>query len=191
MNVNEVIAPVRRTRWQRIRGWLLLLIFLAAVGAGGYYALNNPDRVYVKTEEVDISSGRMRNTTTLFGRRIGQTVLETAISQTIGSSAAPANWQIVSVTSPLPLKDIDTPYGDAFAQINTLENLWSLTPFSDDARREVALNLIKLWNLKDDAHDYVQTINGMAWKNPDKPIQKITASDLPNVANFEHPAPAQ
>lgn len=125
---------------------LAIALFVAAASVVPVHLL------YARSVQFDIRTGRRLTTTRLLGRTVSQAVSETpfSLALTPTDKAVPADWQPIGCVRVYgsfgfrPRLELTT-WGSAASDARELEEIWSLGPFTPEARRASALRLLSLW----------------------------------------------
>lgn len=105
-------------------------------------------RLNCSTIEIDLGSGRVRNTRYLFWVPVRRTVSDSALTKEllqtdIGTSQC--EWQPVSTQSPRARHSPHYRYHGALSQIRELEIYWETAGVPKNCRRMAAIHLLHLW----------------------------------------------
>lgn len=133
-------------------------------------------------DDVDIRSGRLRQTYYVLYVCISERTEETWLSRVREPANAPPDWRRVNTFSPWVSYSPHYAYHGALMQIAQLEQLDQLIPFQPDARREIADRLLTLWQASDsyyEAGEYVRKVSATAMKLLHEGANVVQASDLP------------
>jgi hypothetical protein len=171
---------------RRARERLVVVVFLGAVVllvlSLLWWLYPNVSRT---NYEVDIRSGRIRLTHFFLTRQTSQQIEESPISKLLPPPTTQPDWHYV-VTSELGSNvRAHWNFHGAIAQMSRLETLWLMTRFTDDAKREVARNVLNLWQDSGsyfDAGTYIQTLEAASDRASTKPGTILTIADLPPPA---------
>jgi hypothetical protein len=143
-------------------------------------------------EKVDLNTGRIRRQWELLGIYVSDTIEESAISRILATEIAdkPANWRIVNTFSPLVNYSPHYSYHAAIWQIQELELDWKVVPFTEEAKKQAARDILMLWQLGkgyNPVNKYMQEIETISEKRiKNKPMENkpITVDDLPDIKTF-------
>ncbi len=97
------------------------------------------------SNEVDISTGRIRHTRHLFWRQISESIEESPVSRALGTNIGPEVWMFDSTFSPNVRNSPHYAFHGAKLQIRTLELIWKLGGFTPEAKTLTAEWLLRLW----------------------------------------------
>jgi hypothetical protein len=143
-----------RIPWQCLRRWAVGLVVLACI----LLLLFNIvpwARIDSVQQEVDINTGRLRTTRHFLGTvrvRVEDSPLTQALTGEDLRGVQP-DWQLVTIFC--PSFDRQSPhhrYFGAATQIFALQDLWASASFAPAAKREIARQLLKLWQTSGDYH---------------------------------------
>jgi hypothetical protein len=135
-------------------------------------------------EQVDINSGRIRRQWELAGIHVSKTIEETSISRMLAGETAdkPAIWRTANTFSPLVHYSPHHQYHSAIYQLYQIELYWKMTPFTEEARKQTARDILALWQLNqgdDPVFEYLQKIGTLTQKKIGK--SPIDAGELPSI----------
>ena len=151
-----------------------------------YRVTGNAERVsiYYTNYDIDINTGRTRTTKNLLFYQISNEVKDSILTETIGSfddNVLP-DWKNVSTVVPGAHYYPYPPFHGVFSQIHLVENLWQMFAFSDEAKKHMALCVLKEWQTnKNDyaAGDYIRKVSEIAYeKDKSEHGKLITVEDL-------------
>ena len=131
--------------------------------------------------DIDIRSGRVRETWMLLYCQVSQREKETWLSNAARSAIGPAEWHRVSTLSPGSHISPSYKYGGAISETKMLEQADELIPFEPDARREIAQQVFRFWADEGSyfsANGYVQQVVGIAIDRYDRGASSVTKADL-------------
>jgi len=144
----------------RPKHWLIAIIFvspllLIAVVLSGVLTWSEANSWSVM---VDINTGRLRYTRHLFWIKVADQPIETSLSRLLDpwmDKTTPPEWRYVGTFSPGAGHSPHYSFHSAKHQIDQIEELWLWETFTWDAKRQVANDLVTLWQTKhgDDAVD--------------------------------------
>lgn len=132
-------------------------------------------------DEVDIQSGRVRHTWLLLYCQVSQREEETWLSRAADSNERPPEWRRVNTFSPGSAISPHHMYHGAIHQIEMLSKVDDFIPFEPEARRQVANEVILLWQKGSyfEAGTYVEKVFNAAFDLADSGASRVTAADLP------------
>ena len=140
--------------------------------------------VYCINYDIDINTGRIRTTKNLLFCQISNEVKNSILTETIGSfdeNVLP-DWKNVSTVVPGAQYYPYPPFHGAFNQIEYVEKLWQMFAFSDEAKKHMALCVLKEWQTnKNDsfADEYLRKVSEIAFeKDKSEHGKLITVEDL-------------
>lgn len=171
----------RRWRWTvMLVTAALCIVLLMFSGIIAWTPLNS---LY---QDVDIRTGRMRDTRCLLYYRVNQQIRDSAITLALGpqdlASQVP-DWRRVNTLSP-PMTRYSPHHAfhAAIHQISQIEDAWQIATFSSEAKRDTARTLLALWQKAGSdstAKDYVRSVYELAVQHHNKPTEAILSKDLP------------
>ncbi len=97
------------------------------------------------SNEVDLSTGRIRHTRHLFWRQVSQSIEESPVSRALGTNIGPEVWEFDSTFSPNVRNSPHYSFHGAKGQLRTLETTWRLGNFTPEAKAQTAEWLLRLW----------------------------------------------
>lgn len=134
---------------------------------------------------VDLKSGRIRRTRYILYMKVQDEVRETALSQVLrnnSDASVEPDWHFVNTFSPGSGHSPHYVFHSALGQINELESMWRVHPFSERAQQQVARRVLDLWQAElDDFHagDYIAELwNLAAHYHDNRGRELITVSEL-------------
>ncbi len=147
-------GPVRPGRSAR---WLRRLSLAAGVGAGcalivaiaafAWSSCMPGSRVWCRCVEVDVATGRLRQSSCFFGFTTDERVLDSFVTRVLGPervAAATPQWQTVSVFAPGRDYSPHYVYHSASGQIKMLESICR-EECPEDARLRAVEGLLECW----------------------------------------------
>lgn len=116
---------------------------------------------YRRIEMVDINSGRFKEVTCVCAYPVRSETQETWVSTNTSQSAAMDDWKVVNEFSLGSSISKHFRYHGALSQIQELQMLDRIIPFSADAKREVANSLLREWKTGDSFHagEYIHLVS--------------------------------
>lgn len=105
-------------------------------------------RLNCSTIDIDLGSGRVRNTRYLFWVPVRRTVSDSALTEELLQTdlmASPCEWQPVLTQSPGTRHSPHYRYHGALGQIRELEIYWETAGVPKKCRRMAAIHLLHLW----------------------------------------------
>lgn len=133
-------------------------------------------------EEIDIHSGRVRQTRHLLYCQIAERIDDTWLSRAIDSPGKAADWHRVNTFSPGTHHSPHHRYHGALNQVQTLETLNDSIPFEREARQQVATTMCDLWQSGGSsraAGQYLGKVGEVASKLHQAGAASLKVSDLP------------
>ena len=173
-----------------MRKLIIIPITITAIGLAIYYVILpfffpwSP--ICSENQFIDINTGKSKRAQYLLYIKVSESIGDTAISSLLNIDASP-NWHPVNTFSPGIRYSPHYYFHGAFHQINQILRCWSMCEFSDDAKKESAKNVLKLWQThKDDylADKYISALfTGLIPQMRSGNV--ITTYDLPPIEQFE------
>ena len=138
-------------------------------------------------EDVDINTGRIRYTRYLLYCKMSEKIEDSVLTKTISQfdEDTQPNWQHVNTFSPGVRHSPHYIYHGAIDQIHTVEKLWELYSFSNEAKKHVARHVLEKW--QDDGHyfgvsEYLLEVSEMCDQKKElDPNVTISVTDLSTV----------
>jgi len=130
-------------------------------------------------QEIDIHSGRVRQSRYLFWFKVDEDVRETWLSRAT-TRRGPAEWRRVNTFSPGRGHSPHHLYHSAVAQIDTLQMLNELVEFTPAARAQIVDRVLEFWQQGSDeaADEYVSNLSGIVVSMHDQGVETLTLDDL-------------
>jgi hypothetical protein len=176
--------PVKNRRWLNRMLLLgaatpILLVVMSQLGIFPWSPIN------CTSQEVDIYSGRVRNSRYLLFIPVRRTVEDSALTKALlpeDTASAKAEWHRVMTLSPRMHHSPHYIFHSAIHQVQNLELAWQMASFTSGARRKSAQRVLQLWQQsgRDDGADaYLQAISELVLTG-DGRGRKIDVDELPN-----------
>jgi hypothetical protein len=152
------------------------LLVLSASGAFPWSKLN------CRNQEIDISSGRIRNTRHLFFCQIAATTEDSWLTRAMGGTNDTPDWRTVNTFSPGFTHSPHYQFHSAIHSIRVLEGTHDFIPIEADAQSLIAASLVHFWKTEKvhDAESFVDSIARTALTLHDKGSKTVAASDIPS-----------
>lgn len=169
-------------RWLRVAVATVILGGVALLVASSLFPWT---RLNCLHQDVDVRSGRLRDTRYLFYCRVSEQVRDSGISLALGPEAGvagTADWRrVITLSPPFTRHSPHYVFHSASAQIHSIEGAWQVAPFSSEAKREIARTLLLLWQRTGNdsgADEYVLKIVALAAECHGKHGQTVAVEDL-------------
>jgi hypothetical protein len=155
--------PIRRPLMRRRIGCLivfLVAVLIWVVGLGCWPVLIwSPLNCWC--DDIDINSGRIRYRHYLVGLLVRSSIEETELSRLAVAEGKeePPDWHTSNTFSPFVHHSPHYTYHGASSQVRQLEMMWGCAPFTVAAKRQIARNILLLWQRDRDYHSVGQYLN--------------------------------
>jgi len=175
-------------RFKNRRLWLVVLILVVLI----VFLFTIPiwSKLCYRCDDVDIKTGRTRHARYLLYCKISEKIEDSILTQTIGQfpDGVQPDWQRVNRFDGI-IGNISPHYAyhGAIAQIHLVAMIWQSSPFSNEAKKQVARTILDKWQADGNCfgvNDYIRDlirIEGRKTKSDSKAI--ISATDLPSTRN--------
>ena len=134
-----------------------------------------------RVHDVDIRTGRVGSYSEFMFWRTPRTVRDSVISKTLPAVAGTApNWHIVQTFE--GARHVHTAYHGAISDLRSLDTLWQMVPFTPAAKRQVAAEVLRLWQSQGDDYEagrYIQDVSQAGFRVADRSGAAVTVADLP------------
>jgi hypothetical protein len=167
--------------------WLVVLILIVLI----VFIFTMPSwwKLCYRCEDVDIKSGRIRHTRYLFYCKISEKIDNTILTEALGESAKDVqpDWRRVSTFSLGIRHSTHYVYHGAIVQIRLVGMIWQMSPFSDEAKRQVARTILDKWQA--DGHcfgvdNYIRDLGRIVGRKTKFDSEAIiSVADLPSARN--------
>jgi hypothetical protein len=139
-------------------------------------------------DDIDINSGRIRRQHFLVGLCVNESVEESSLSRLVSEVAAerPPEWHRVNTFSPMVHHSPHYRYHGAIEQIREIEAIWQLAPFTAEAKRQVARDVLSLWQVDEGdslVNDYLNPLSQFIPQRREP--EPIGAGDLPSIETIK------
>jgi hypothetical protein len=174
----------QRGGWRRFASWpsvvLAALVLLVAALIPSITIIGISPR---DLSEIDINSGQVRYTHFVLGlwprTSISQTAMSSFLAKARSGTPAP-EWHLTSRRT-IGGSNEDGVFGAAPSEMREVEQMWNYAPFSDDAKMQIATNIITAWR-KDggcgDERAYIDAIFSRLLDGPGTRTAPVSARDL-------------
>lgn len=185
----DSITKVRlsRRRLRRLAIVFLIPVLMLFIAISGIYLWTNIflwSELNCRHEDVDIKTGRIRHTRYLLYCRVDEKVEDSILTNALPREAVDGvqpDWRRVNTFSPGVRHSPHYAYHGAFSQIHHLQIIWTMVPFSDEAKRYVAEQVLRIWQSSGSyfrADDYIHRVFEMASKAHERSRREVTPEDL-------------
>ena len=134
-------------------------------------------------EVIDISSGRIRYRRYLLGLCVYTSVEETSMSRLLsadGLTITP-DWRLVYTLSPFVHHSPHYVYHGAGHQVRLVELTWSVYDFTPDSKRQMARDIVYLWQSLGRYYPVDDYLNELVSVLPRTQERTVDIRDLPNA----------
>jgi hypothetical protein len=176
------------TRWLNMKpkvailAVLLGLVVCWVVGLG-CYPLVTWSPLNCRHEDIDINTGRIRHQRFLLGICVSEHVEDSPISRELGIADAAPDWRRANTFSPCVGYSPHYVFHSGINQTRKLERIWQLAVFTPGARKQISLEVLRLWQTgqcDDAAKPYIDALDTLAIDR-ESTEPSITIGDLPDA----------
>jgi len=172
------------------RGLVTLIVILVAVGLA-LPAVNTAFEKWPKLGcefcDVDISTGRTRQTRYLLYCKTSEKIEDSILTWTIGQfpEGVEPDWRRAYTSTFLGRYPYHPRYRLAIRQMREVEMMWQLCSFSDEAKSQMARTILDKWQsdgISPGAEEYVRDVWNMAReKTESDPKAVVSVADLASI----------
>lgn len=162
---DESVSPVA-TRKKALR-WVFILLVTLAFFPPIYSYFDPWTRICCATDEINIQTGHSRHSKYYWFIRYSREIRDTPISLAIGSTAPfedESTWRTVNTLSPGHGNSPHYAFHGALGQAHNFEQIASLRNWNPERRREVAAQILNLWQTTSTDRAVDAYLNGIIQK---------------------------
>jgi len=161
----EISGP-RKLIWAVVT-FVLVLVAVGLILPGVYSALRKWPKLGCRFDDVDINTGRIRQTHYLLYCKMSEKIEDSILTRTIGTfpDNVQPDWRHVYTSPILGRYPYHPPYILAISQVREVDRIWQLCSFSNEAKRHMARTILDKWQSdgkSSGAKEYIRGVWDMA-----------------------------
>ena len=160
----------------------LLAVLLMLVGFG-FYPLVMSCPLNCHHEDIDINTGQIRHQRIMFGICVSERIEDSPVSKEADITDVTPDWRRSNTFSPYVDHSPHHVFHSGINQTRKLERIWQLAVFTPGARKQISLEVLRLWQTgkcDDAAKPYIDALDTLAIDR-ESAEPSITIGDLPDA----------